>query len=162
MAQENHDKLLTNIALIVAGYIIVKPMLENIGLLKNAQQKTDEALVTNVSSGNYWSPNFYSQYNQPSEKVKKLITQAGATKVAKMINDAWGIINDNEQQIYAAFRMLKNKLQVSQVVEKYALLYKQDLLTRLKTPWYYAADGLDDKEFAEVAKIVNALPVNLY
>ncbi len=159
MAKDNHDTLITNLVLIGAGYFLVKPMLEKVGLLNSAAAKEDIALVQKISADDCWNPNFYANYKTG---MRKLITSASATAFAKQIHDAWGIVNDNEQKIYAAFRMLKNKLQVSQVVEKYSQLYKQDLLTRLRTPWFYAADGLDEKEFLEVIKIVNALPVNLY
>lgn len=55
--------------------------------------------------------------NTPTAKIK-----------AKSIEDSFGFFNDDEEQIYAVFRSLTDKGQVSQIAYEYANLFNSDLL----------------------------------
>ncbi len=160
MAKENHDQLIIaagGLALLYFG--LIKPITNKLGLTLSEKERALAMIAETASGSNGWNPNFYKEYTAKNKKWT-ILTTGGAQKIANQIYKAWGLINDDEQSIYAAFRALKNQLQLSQVSDTYSKIYKQDLLTRLKAPWYYLRDGLDVNEFAEVAKIVNALPIN--
>ena len=143
----------------VAYFALLKPITDKLGLTKTDKEKAEAELKEQASSNPGWNPkyNITARKKYPRATVLKEET---ATALAKQIYNAWGKINDNEQAIFAAFRVLASQIQLSQLTAKYAALYKQDLLTRLKAPWYYLSDGLDEKEFTEIAKIVTALPEN--
>lgn len=141
--------------LIIAYFGIIKPVTDKLGLTKSDTDKAEAELKAIANSVNGWDPNYYKTLRNISILLP---TDASATVLANQIYKAWGIINDNEQAIYAVFRQIRSQAHLSFLCEKYNKLYKQDLLTRLKTPWHYAADGLDEIEFLEVAKIVAKLP----
>jgi hypothetical protein len=154
---DNEEKLLVNAGLIAVGYFgIVKPLLNKLGITDSPEVKQAKAENNAASNLTAWSPAFYKAYTG----TKHLYTDAYITTLAGKIYNAWGVFNDDEEAIYGVFRQLKNQLQLSQLADKYFTLYNQDLLQRLKNPWYYGKDGLDDEQFNVIAQIVNKLPVN--
>jgi hypothetical protein len=160
MAKENHDQLIiAGVGLALLYFGLIKPITDKLGLTQSEKERALAEIAETASGSNGWNPNFYKDYTAKNRKWT-ILTSSAAQRIAKQLSAAWGTINDDEQAIYAAFRSLKNQLQLSQVSDTYSKTYKQDLLTRLKAPWYYLRDGLDANEFAEVAKIVNALPIN--
>jgi len=65
------------------------------------------------------------------------LTADAVKKYAKKISDAWGILNDDEDQIYWVFEQkLKDQVQVSQVAEQYEknndIALELDLQNKLK------------------------------
>jgi hypothetical protein len=87
------------------------------------------------------------------EKAKKseLLNETQARNEASKINAAIGIFYDNESAIYATFRMLSNKFQVSQLAFYYAANYNRDLVGDLTR-------NLSNYELNQVVKIVKNLP----
>lgn len=79
-----------------------------------------------------------------------VLTQEAAKRYAKEIQDAWGIINDDENKIYAVLRKLKDKVQVSQVSRAYS-----DLDGNLIDVFY---DRLSSSEIRKVLEIVKSKP----
>ncbi|MBL6444683.1 hypothetical protein JMN32_00075 [Fulvivirga sp. 29W222] len=77
-----------------------------------------------------------------------VLTQDAAKRYAKEIQDAWGIFNDDENQIYAVLRKLKDKVQVSQVSRAYNDGNLIDV--------FY--DRLSSSEIKKVLEIVNSKP----
>jgi uncharacterized protein YerC len=61
------------------------------------------------------------------------------------------ILNDNESAVYAAFRDLRNKIQVAQVAQGFSLRYSKDL-------YQFLRDMLSDSEMNEVLDIITAKP----
>lgn len=90
---------------------------------------------------------------EAAKKVKGilLIKADAASRYAKDINNAFGLLQDDEDRIYSVFRSLKDKVQVSQVAKAYQSDYKVNLIDKLRAK-------LSNSEVAEVLKIVNALP----
>lgn len=79
-----------------------------------------------------------------------------AEDYANQIKSAWNHWlrgGDNEQKLYAVFRALKDKVQVSQVANAYWRLNdrKVNLIDRLN-------ERLDEKEIGNVLSIINPLP----
>ena len=149
MAKSKIDQnVLFKVGLVVAGYfIIVKPLFEFFGLKESKDDKEAEANLQNFKG---WDPNYYLAVSKAGTKTT-YIKSADAEKIAKDIEDSWGVVNDSEEQIYGALRLLKNQVQLSQVAMKYWLLFKVDLARELKA-------RLSDSEFTEIVKIVNKFP----
>jgi len=62
-----------------------------------------------------------------------------------------GLGPDDEAAVYAAFRDLRNKIQVAQLAEGFSLRYSKDL-------YQFLRDMLSDKEMNLVLDIINAKP----
>lgn len=73
---------------------------------------------------------------------------------ANQIHKAWGSWwtgGDDEKQVYAAFRKLKDKVQVSQLASAYFNRYGINLIDQL-------SERLDSKEIDMILRIVRPLP----
>lgn len=136
----------------LAYFGVLRPITNALGLTKSAdaQQIDSENKAASVTSK--WDPNYYKR------TTGTRFTDASATNLAKRIYNAWGIFNDDEEEIYGVFRQLTNLIELSQLCDKYFQLYGEDLYARLTAPWYKGNDGLEPQEFNVIAKIVNALP----
>jgi hypothetical protein len=88
-----------------------------------------------------------------SKKIKGvvLIKSDAASRYAKDIHDAWGLLNDDEDRIYSVLRSLKDKVQVSQLSKAYLADHKMNLIEKMKSK-------LSDPEIGQVLKIVGGLP----
>lgn len=158
LTKEDNQLILGAGLLAVAYFGIIRPITNTVGLTTSAKEKALQEVAETASKNQGWNPSFYKTYLATHSGLIK--TDAAITAIAKQINGAFGFFNDNVNTIYAAFRQLNSQVDLSWLCAKYSALYKQDLLTRLKAPWYYLKDGLTPGEFNEVSKIVNALPVN--
>ncbi len=156
----NHDKLITNLVLIGAGYFLVlKPILDKTGITKSAEQKAIDAKSETATNSVGWDPTFYKTYMSKGNGKVQLHTSAFAEALATQIYRAWGLLNDDEEKVYAAIKQCRSLLELSQLCDKYSALYKRDLLGDLKAPWSSLHDGLSPDQFAYLAGIINKLPV---
>ena len=91
------------------------------------------------------------------KKVKgKVLTlsKSAATKFAERIHGAWGAWyqgGDDETKVYAVFRELKDKVQVSQVAKAYQDAYAENLIDTLN-------DRFGDSEVKKVLDIIKPFP----
>ena len=91
------------------------------------------------------------------KKVKgKVLTlnKSAANKFAERIHAAWGAWyegGDDETKVYAVFRELKDKVQVSQVAKAYQDAYAENLIDKLN-------DRFSDSEVKTVLDIIKPLP----
>ena len=150
----------------ILGYtFVLKPLFDTFGVTDSKEDKQNAASEKNNQG---WQPAFWLQTQQ--KKIPALYTTyAAADGIAKAINGALGgnhlpsgvmewlfpgyaFINDREEVIYAAFRKLQTRVQLSQVSASYENTYKKDLFQELKS-------SLNDKELNTVVKIADALPV---
>jgi len=157
MAQQ--QKIDYNILLIAGilfgGYFIGKNILEAFGLKESAEDKAVKAkLKEQETKLNIWSGLASLRKAAGANRKISVLTNAGAKFYAKQINNAFSIVNDDEQQIYAVFRQLRFKTQVASIVSAYFDLYKKDLLTTLKAK-------LSDKELAEIINIIETKPLGI-
>lgn len=157
---ERQQNLLFNIGLAAAGYfLVVKPVLEKIGILQTAAEREAGRLIDSAETGsgsgprgNPFSPTYY--------KTRRctILTQAYADSLARRIHTAMGL-TDDEEAVFAVFRSLRTKCQVSFLAERFAALYKADLFQYLKqgdTVFWWG--GLSDEDLAKIVTIVNSLP----
>lgn len=151
-----NPKLLIYIGITVVILIVIYLVLKRVGLIKTRVEKqaiaekkkinTDRKIIqTLVSRSDYFKPSFYK--NRP---IGELISEGEAKKYAEQIEDSWGLLNDDEEQIFDAFRALTSKAQVSQVADQYSKEFKADLAGEL-------IDKLGKKELQIVYDITDNL-----
>ena len=159
MAINNDEKnLIIGLGVLAIAYFgVIKPVTNKLGLTESDKARRVREAIEEANNNQGWDPRFYKTI----KKSQRILAATSAKHYASQIHAAWGSFDDDEQKIYAVFRALKSQAQLSQVVEMYGSLYKQDLLTRLKSPWSYfkgGSDGLSDKEFSVIADMVQKLP----
>ncbi len=150
------QKIDTNILLIgglfVAGYFVIKPILEKLGLKESAEDKAlKEKLKDQEVKLNIWGGLPTMIKAAGNKKTLKVLTVAGAESYAKQINNAFSIFGDDEDQINGVFRNLRYKTQVGSLVTAYFKLFKKDLLTELKS-------RLSESELNTIISIIETKP----
>ncbi|PHN01128.1 hypothetical protein [Flavilitoribacter nigricans] len=80
-----------------------------------------------------------------------LLKPDAAARYAADIHSSWSWLGDDENKVYAVFRNLKDKAQVSQVSGAYQTNYKANLIDELN-------DRLSTTEVKTVLQIVSTLP----
>lgn len=140
----------------------LSPLLETLGLKDSKAEVDAEKLrqeVENASgSKDYWNPNWWNlpvdQFPIKGVKSVQLLTQAAAKDSVNKLWDATGFFNDDEEAIYAVFRSLKYKSQVSFLAYWFNALKGKDLYQWLR-------DYLNDKELNVVLQITQKMPWGL-
>lgn len=121
-------------------------------LMKREQDKSKRMIETErklLEDSEYFNPNLYKKTGYG---LSVIMPEETAKNWAETINDAWGWINDNEEQIYDVFRRIPNKVTISQVSDEYSKLYKIDLLADL-------INRLSAYELAFIYRIVDKKPI---
>lgn len=133
-----------------AGYLLlIRPILMAIGVIKSSEEKqldqqTEQFATSNTSP---FSPQYYK-----GKSVK--LTRAGAQAIAQQIYDAktsfgW-VGDDDEDSLYAAFRKIPTRNDLSWIADNFQLMFSKDLYS-------YVRGFLSDNEIAIVHGIVNNL-----
>ena len=111
----------------------------------SAEDIEKKKLIDSVVASNVFSPNYWQ-----GKPGAQLITVAYADQLCKQIKDADKYFNDDEPAVYAVFKALKYKTQVSWLAYRFSLLYKKDL-------YGFLIGFLDTNEMAIIADIVSKL-----
>lgn len=113
---------------------------------EEAQIKLEKQLL---EDSEYFNPNLYKKtgYN-----LSVILPEDSAKLYAKQIFNAWGIINDDEEQVYDVFRKIPNKITISQVSDMYSKMYKADLLGEL-------IYRMSKTELAFIYRIIDKKPI---
>ncbi|MEO5889737.1 MAG: hypothetical protein ABIQ31_05755 [Ferruginibacter sp.] len=159
IGKEEKQLLLGAGLLAILYYGIIRPVTDKIGLTQTQKEKELDAAAEIAGNNPGWDPNFWIAYPKKHPGTYYIANASKLTAWANQIYKAWGLVNDDEQAIYSVFRLVRSQIELSALCAKYNELYKQDLLLRLRCPWYYLKDGLDISEFQEISKIVNKLPI---
>jgi hypothetical protein len=153
-------KLIQYVILVGAGYyLIVKPILEKIGLKKSAEEEALEDINYVPPAGNVWAGDGYKQV-----PGALLLTSAVANKYAEQIYNAFGFFGDDEATIFGIFRALKTQSQVAWLAKAFKEKYGTELLTFLqkgsKTSqiWRPATSGLNATEMKQILDIIKSKP----
>ncbi len=137
----------------VAYFAIVIPFLESLNLMDTKEEKDAAKLQTETEnadlSKDYWNPN-YTKQGAGKYKVF-LLTDSSSRSLAKRLMDASGVFNDDEEKIFAVFRELKYKTQISFLASVFTKMYSKDLYTWLKAT-------LNQSELNTVLTITSKLP----
>lgn len=150
MQNFNFGKIQT-VAFIIGAILVIfmlYKVLMGLGLIKSKTKKeVDKSLVT-IRQTDIFNPNFHK------EKNFRKLSDNEITVYAKDLRKAIKGFGTNEELIYSTFKKFWNKLNISQVAEKYYLLYKRDLRTDI-------LNDLNSKEVNILMGIINTLPNSL-
>jgi len=144
------------IVLIGAGLLsfdLIKKLLTSVGIWDSAATKNLDAVST--SANTFWSPNYYTQFSSYSYAIDT----SQATALANQIYNAFGMFNDDEDAVFAVFRTLKTKSNVSFLAKVFSDVYHQDLLTFLRGG-SWPQDRLSDADVNTINSFLNQLPTN--
>lgn len=136
--------IIFGIATIVIIYIL-KVIFKRVGLIKSDETLKKEAKVIELANSDYFNPNYHEGKN-----FKKLSDTEIKQAVLRLRRAMRGI-GTGESQIYAVFKTLDSKLQISQLSKGFYNEYKKDLLTEIQ-------DELREKEQAILMDIITELP----
>lgn len=137
--------------LLLQGMGIFTKLIDSIGLGGNPT--TPEQSNPNSA----WKPSFWQSI--PDGTPKLLITESFATDWTETIHDAFGLTEDDFNEILNVFSQLKTKSQVSYLSDKFQQRYGADLLSFLTDgggilPW----DGLSKPHLKILLDYVDKLP----
>lgn len=131
-----------------AAYLLVlRPILVSVGVIDSAKDKKRDQVESQYGTAlnSAFNPQWYK-----TVPGAVLITRAKAEQLAEIIYDAMGWINDDEDAIYAVFRQLKAKTQVSWMADVFFQKYNADL-------YQYLRGRMSDSEMDIIHGIVNNL-----
>ncbi len=153
MLTSDKNKLLIAAGVVGLAYFgVLNPLLKWIGI-KDDKDTTD---LNNAASNpqSFWSPLFWKQVYNPV-----IMTRASAENICRIIYDAMGVFNDNEEQAIGALKALKYQAQVSFLAEVFFSLYGMDLITFLRGG-SWPMDRLSDTDVADLNSYISKLPVS--
>jgi hypothetical protein len=136
------DNLIGGAILLASLYFfVVRPLSKAFG--KSNTELQNEQTLLKIES--YFNPNFWRTGGQ-------ILTDSASFALTGKIENAIGILYDDEAEIVSAFRVLKYKNQVSYLSFKYAQRFGRDLLTDLQK-------NLDAEELKPIYDHINKLPL---
>ena len=134
-----------------AGFAMYK-IFQKIGLIQTAQEKKEEAMITQAVTGWQWNP---AKTVPKGYNYRIGIAGTNEDKIAQRIWDAiGGWLPDDEEKIYAEFRALVTQSQTQDIAEAFKRKFGQDLVTKLKAV-------LSDSEFLTLLQIIETKPKGL-
>lgn len=139
---------------IVGGLIgldVIKKILIALGIWDDPKSKQLDQEGADPNSA--WNPAFWKK----SQNYSYAISQAQAESYAKQVYDAFGAVNDNEEQAIDVFHRLRTKANVSFLADVFAQMYQQDLLTFLRGGMW-PQDRLSDSDVAGINDYISKLP----
>lgn len=142
------------IVAVASYYLVIKPLLQSLNLMDTREEKDAAKLQSQTEnaevSKDYWNPNYLKQAGTGYNVY--LMTEENMRTYAKRIYDAKGTFNDDEESIFAVFRLMKYKTQIAFLAFWFNKLYQKDLYTFLR-------DGVFNKdELATLLTITSKLP----
>jgi len=144
--QENSG-LLIKTSIGIGSAIFLVYILKQTGIIESKKDKADrEAREKNATATNSpFNPNYYK-----GKVGAKLMTKENAITLARKIDDAVGVFSDDESSVYAAFRQLTAKTQVSWLSEIFFQQFGEDL-------YGFLSDNFNESEMDTVNQIVNSM-----
>ena len=97
-----------------------------------AEEKKAKNDVADFETGNDLKLAFTPDYWIGKMDKISTITALTAVKHATTINEAFGKVNDNEEQIYGVFRAIGSKASIAKMATAYFVRFKTDLYQELK------------------------------
>jgi len=160
MKKDTQDLLFKVGVAVAVYYFVAKPILEKLGISKTREE--DQTIKDiEFASTNPNSP-FNPRYNDNQKKPYFIITSANLKKYLQTIYDALnkGFFGDDVNAIYAVFKQLKHKTQVSYLSDAFYKTFKIDLLETIKKGIPGSLNpraGLNNEELKVIFDIVKNL-----
>lgn len=137
-------------------YILYKPIKALFDTFGITQSQTSQAVTTLQTSG---AKSPFSPLYWKSVRKAFLIPQANVTAKAKAIHDSINYLGNDYARILAIFKTLTYKTQVSFLADKFAQMYKSDLLDYLRNGKsnFLIHNALSDNQVQTIIDLVNKL-----
>ena len=148
---KNFYEILPWLFAIIAAYFILKPSKEEreLGQLAGLGKKGSKDPVKLAFDKQYFAKVSKNKGVKPTELLKSYGYDAARLRdSAKAIYDAKGLIDDDEDVVYAVFASVPNLFVASAITFTFNYFYKKDLLT-------YLQGFLDVKELNKLFQIIN-------
>jgi len=135
--------------LVAAGAFALYKIMQKVGFIQTKEEKEAEQKLTAAVTGWQFDP----LKKIPKEyKYRMGIAGTGEDQYAKKIWDAiGGWLPDDEEKIYGVFRSLRYQSMAQDIAEAFQRLYKQDLVTKLRSV-------LSDAEMLTILQILESKP----
>jgi len=134
-----------------AYFLIVRPVLSKFGIIKSAKQTSIENETLKINSP--WNPNYWQQYSGAH-----IITGAALSDIIYNIEDSFGVLADNYENILGQFKKLQYKTQVSYLADQWQRQKGTDFLSFLgKGGGIFPWDGLSTEHLSALINYVNTL-----
>lgn len=144
MKKINYNYIIILIIIIISfGYL--KKILSFLGLIPDTNESEN---LDQMYGEDYFSPDYHKKIDNPN-----YLTQSSVNWVCESIYDTKSWYNDDEPKLYGIFESINSKTKISQVAEKFNLIYGRSLLGFIQS-------FLNDSELANLASICNKKPVN--
>lgn len=148
-----------------AYFVILKPILQKLGISKTAEEEKAQENITQIETAvaqdnPFSGRSFLKGY--PAGTI--LLTKKSANSLAYALRNSFTIFGDNESKVTGIFRQLRTKAQVAVLADTFYTKYNLDLWNFLKNGTPYGGfltagfSGLNDKELNIILNIVNKLP----
>lgn len=158
MAKQQIDQktILTIGAVGLGIYILYKPIKAIFDTFGITQSQTSQAVQQQQTSG---SKSPFSPLYWRSIKNAHILTQADSSAKAKAIYESINWLGNDYARILAIFKTLSYKTQVSFLADKFAQMYKTDLLDYLKNGKsnFLVQNALNDTQVQTIIDFVNKL-----
>ncbi|MEM9023979.1 MAG: hypothetical protein AAGB22_09565 [Bacteroidota bacterium] len=118
---------------------------ERAGRYLQAQRELTDPNTLGNLGGTAFNPRYLDALKAEGYKGISVLQQVEATRIAKLIRNAFGFWNDDEEKIIGAFDKIATNVQVSQVAKAYGPLDDLSLLGRLK-------EDLSETDFGTIKK----------
>lgn len=126
-----------------AYFGLLNPILKALGIKESKESKK----ASELGKEDAFNPGYWRKGGAGT----LLITDLGSRAYAKVIYDAHGFFNDDEDKVRGVFRQMRTKSQVSFLADKFYKIYNKGLFDYLKT-------FLGSSDLAAIADIVERLP----
>lgn len=141
--------------ILIAAVLVIYKILSKFGIVgaKTEEEKQEEEAQTinlNIDFKEWTNPNFYSK-KAPKGYQVALIPKVGADYIVNQIYDSVGYLNDDEEKMFAALKILRYKTQFSFVADRFRILKQKDLVAFLK-------DAFSTEELYPVWRYLEGLP----
>jgi len=134
-----------------AYFLIVRPILSKLGIIKSGKDIAIDNETLKIDSP--WNPNYWHQYSGAH-----IITSAALNDIIYNIQDSFGVLADNYDNILGQFKKLQYKTQVSYLAEQWQKQKGTDLLSFLgKGGGIFPWDGLSTDHLSALITYVNTL-----
>ncbi len=136
--------------------IIVISLLRRTGILqsrlkrqlkkeKQIKKSAVKNIAQTVNESKLYEPNYYKDFSPG-----RWLSDSDAEAMTKTLRKAMRFMGTNESEIFGVFRSLTDKIQVSQLADKYADIYQRDLASDL-------SGELNKNELYDLNQIVQSI-----
>lgn len=140
----------------VVSFLSIRERIRNnrTAVLLNAIQAKISTSTQLLATEKAFDINYLREVTREAPQEVLILKHKVAIDYATRIQKSWGswfIGGDNEAKVYAVFRALKDKVQVSQVAQAYQAQFSENLIDVLR-------DRFSSSEIKKVMQIVEHLP----